>query len=69
MISEELKVIVDKFKQQGKMHFLDETTKEKILAFEKENDVTLPSKGEVLEVCTAQHLLLRIHRLQKKLQI
>ena len=44
MISEELKGIVDKFKEQGKMNFLDETTEEKILAFEKENDVTLPSK-------------------------
>lgn len=44
MISEELKAIVDKFKEQGKMNFLDETTKEKILAFEKENNVTFPSK-------------------------
>ncbi|MDD4691869.1 SMI1/KNR4 family protein [Eubacterium aggregans] len=44
MISEELKVIVDKFNEQGKMNFLDETTEDKILAFEKENDVTLPSK-------------------------
>lgn len=44
MISEELKGIVDKFKEQGKMNFLDETTKEKIQAFEKEREVTLPSK-------------------------
>lgn len=44
MISEELKAILDKFKEQGKMNFLDETTEEKILAFEKENDITLPSK-------------------------
>lgn len=44
MISEELKAIVNNFKEQGKMNFLDETTEEKILAFEKENDVTLPSK-------------------------
>ncbi len=44
MLSEELKVIVDKFNEQGKMNFLDETTEEKILAFEKENDVTLPPK-------------------------
>lgn len=35
MISEELKAIVDKFKEQGKMNFFDETTEEKILAFEK----------------------------------
>ena len=44
MISEELKAIVDKFKEQGKMNFFDETTEEKILAFEKEKEVTLPSK-------------------------
>lgn len=44
MISEELQVIVDRFNEQGKMNFLDETTEEKILAFEKENDITLPSK-------------------------
>ena len=44
MISEELKAIVDKFKEQGKMNSLDETTEEKILVFEKENDVTFPSR-------------------------
>lgn len=44
MILEELKAIVDKYKEQGKMNFLDETTEEKILEFEKENDVTFPSK-------------------------
>lgn len=44
MISKELKAIVDKFKEQGKMNFLEETTEEKILAFEKEKDITLPSK-------------------------
>lgn len=44
MISEELKAIIDKFKNQGKMNFLDVTTKEKILAFEKEKGVALPSK-------------------------
>lgn len=44
MISEELKVIVDKFKEQGKMNFLDETTEEKILEFEKESAVMLPAK-------------------------
>jgi hypothetical protein len=44
MISEELKAIVDKFKEQGKMNFLEETTEEKLLAFEKEKGVTLPSK-------------------------
>lgn len=44
MISEELKAIVDKFKEQGKMNFIDGTTEEKIQAFEKETEVTLPSK-------------------------
>lgn len=44
MISEELKVIVDKFKEQGKMNFIEETTEEKILDFEKEKGVTLPAK-------------------------
>ena len=44
MISEELKGIVDKIKEQGKMDFLEETTEEKILSFEKEKSVTLPSK-------------------------
>lgn len=44
MISEELKAIVDKFEEQGKMNFHEETTKEKILVFEKENDITFPSK-------------------------
>ena len=44
MISEELKGIVDKFKEQGKMEFLEETTEEKILSFEKEKGVTLPPK-------------------------
>ena len=44
MISEELKAIVDKFKEQGKMNFLDEITEEKILVFEKENEVTFPSR-------------------------
>lgn len=44
MISEELKAIIDKFKEQGKMNFLDVTTEEKILSFEKEKGVILPSK-------------------------
>lgn len=44
MISEELKAVVDRIKEQGKMNFLEETTEEMILAFEKEKDVTLPSK-------------------------
>ena len=44
MISEELKAIVDNYKNQGKMNFLDETTEEKISDFEKEHSVKLPAK-------------------------
>ena len=46
MISEELKAIVDKFKEQGKMNFLDETTEEKILEFEKEKEITLDGQDQ-----------------------
>lgn len=44
MISNELQQIVDKFKEQGKMAFLEVATLEKIDIFEKENDITLPVK-------------------------
>ena len=44
MISDELKVIVDKFNGQGKMNFLEATTEEKITEFEKEHNVKLPEK-------------------------
>lgn len=44
MISEELKAIVDKLNEQGKMNFFDATTEEKIMSFEKGNEITLPSK-------------------------
>lgn len=44
MISEELKAIVDKLKEQGKMIFLPETSEEKVTSFEKENSVKLPEK-------------------------
>lgn len=44
MISEELKAIVDKLNEQGKMSFLPETTEEKIAEFEKEKGVKLPEK-------------------------
>ena len=40
----QITAIIDKFKEQGKMNFLDVTTEEKILSFEKEKGVTLPSK-------------------------
>lgn len=43
-MSEELKVIIDKFKEQGKMLFFDGATEEKIALFEKENELTLPTK-------------------------
>ena len=41
MISEELKVIVGEFKEQGKMNFLVETTEDKISEFEKEHTGSL----------------------------
>ncbi len=44
MISEELKAIVDKLKEQGKMNFLPETSEEKVTSFGKENSVKLPEK-------------------------
>lgn len=44
MISEELKAIVDKLKEQGNMNFLPETSEEKVTSFEKENSVKLPEK-------------------------
>lgn len=42
MISDELKKIVDKFNEQGRMVFLPETTCNKISDFENENNITLP---------------------------
>ena len=44
MISNELQQMVDKFKEQGTMAFLEAATQEKIDIFEKENDITLPVK-------------------------
>lgn len=44
MISEELKLILDKFNEQGKMFFLEGTSEEKISEFEKEHSVKLPTK-------------------------
>ncbi len=44
MISAELKGIVDKFHEQGKMNFLSETSEEKITLFEKEKNIRLPEK-------------------------
>lgn len=44
MISEELKMIIDKLNIQGKMVFLEATTEDKITTFEREKNVALPSK-------------------------
>lgn len=44
MISEELKMIIDKLNMQGKMLFLEATTEDKITTFEREKNVALPSK-------------------------
>ncbi|HFR3590509.1 SMI1/KNR4 family protein [Streptococcus suis] len=44
MISDELKQIVDKFNEQGKMNFCEETTENEILDFEKEYSIKLPAK-------------------------
>lgn len=44
MISEELKIIVDKLVEQGEMSFLPETTEEKITDFEEKNKIKLPQK-------------------------
>lgn len=44
MISEELKMIIDKLNKQGKMLFLEATTEDKITNFEREKNVALPSK-------------------------
>lgn len=44
MISKELKQIVNKFKDQGKMNFHEETTENKIREFEKEYSIKLPEK-------------------------
>ena len=44
MISEELKLILDKFNEQGKMFFLEGNSEEKISEFEKEHSVKLPTK-------------------------
>lgn len=44
MISDELKVIIEEFKGQGKMRFLDAATEDQIIAFEKECGFYLPAK-------------------------
>lgn len=44
MISEELKAIIDKLKEQGKMIFLEGATEEQITQFEKDHEIELPEK-------------------------
>lgn len=44
MVSEELKAIIDKLNEQGKMAFLEGAAEEQIAQFEKEHEVVLPRK-------------------------
>ena len=44
MLSDELKNIVDKISEQGKMAFFDGVTEELITRFEEENNVKLPTQ-------------------------
>ena len=43
-MSEELKTIIDKFKEQGKMSFFEGATEEQIVSFEKDHELSLPAK-------------------------
>lgn len=42
MISDELKVIIDRFNKQGKMVFLEGATEEQIAQFEEDHEIKLP---------------------------
>ena len=44
MMSEELKLIINQIKEQGKMRFLEAATEEQIKQFEKENNIHFPEK-------------------------
>jgi hypothetical protein len=44
MISEELKDIIDKLNDQGKMVYLEGATEEQITQFEKDHEIILPEK-------------------------
>lgn len=44
MISDELKSIIEQFKDQGKMHFLDAATEGQIIVFEEKYGFSLPAK-------------------------
>ena len=48
MISEELKAIIDKLNEQGKMYFFEGASKDQITQFEKDHDnKSLDHKGEI----------------------
>lgn len=44
MVSDELKSIIDKLKEQGKMNFLEAATDEQIKSFENEHNIKFPSQ-------------------------
>ena len=44
MVSQELKEIIEKLNEQGKMAFLDPVTEEQIRKFEEEEGIELPEK-------------------------
>lgn len=44
MISDELKTIVEQLKEKGDMDFLEGATEEQIASFEKEHEITFPTK-------------------------
>ena len=44
MISDDLKEIIDRIKDQGKTRFLEAATEEQIVQFEKDNGIQLPEK-------------------------
>lgn len=44
MISDGLKKIIETFRKQGTMSFLEPATEEQISAFEKENGITFPEE-------------------------
>lgn len=44
MVSQELKSIIDKLNEQGKMAFYEGATKEQIIRFEKDHKIILPEK-------------------------
>lgn len=44
MLSDELKAIVERLREQGKMSFLEAATEEQIAAFEEKNNIKFPLK-------------------------